>query len=509
MENLAKLGNPPEFWDYFYQISRIPRCTENEAQIREFIRKEAEKFGFPVEIDQVKNIVVKIPSKVQNSDRQLKIILQCHMDMVCNKIEGVQHDFSKDPLKLKIIDEDDEKWLTAEGTTLGADNGVGIAYQLSIMKKVYNGELNFAPLGLDLLFTVDEEGKGTGILQLDTNLISGDYLINLDAEDDNEILIGSAGLIHNIIDIKIKRKPLKGIETEITPVKIALGGLIGGHSGGDINKGRANAIKLLSQILWKLNKEFKIYVNSLNGGTHQNAIPRESQAVIYIEKSNFSKLNSFIQDIFPYIKDSFDGIEKNIKISIQKLPDYSDYSSLEENFQKRLLNFLYIVPDGLISMHPKIKDLVQTSTNLGTLTTEENQIIFQILLRSSSEYEKHVNNEIIFIILNMMKLEFNMLFDLDYPCWSPNFNLKFLNLVRDVYQKLFNIDVKINATHGTCECNSFVKYYPNMEMVAIGPTIKDAHSPNERLKISSVEKIWKLLISLLNNLKGTKMELID
>jgi len=160
-------------------------------------------------------------------------------------------------------------------------------------------------------------------------------------------------------------------------------------------------------------------------------------------------------------------------------------------------------------MHPKIKDLVQTSTNLGTLTTEENQIIFQILLRSSSEYEKHVNNEIIFIILNMMKLEFNMLFDLDYPCWSPNFNLKFLNLVRDVYQKLFNIDVKINATHGTCECNSFVKYYPNMEMVAIGPTIKDAHSPNERLKISSVEKIWKLLIILLNNLKGTKMELID
>ncbi len=502
MENLENLGNPPEFWEYFYQISRIPRCTENEAQMREFIRKEAEKFGFPVEIDQVKNIVVKIPSKVQNSGKQLKIVLQCHLDMVCNKNEGVQHDFSKDPLKLKLMDEDEEKWLTAEGTTLGADNGAGIAYQLSIMKKVYNRELNFAPLGLDLLFTVDEEGKGTGIIQLDTNLISGDYLINLDAEDENEILIGSAGLIHNIIEIKIKRKSLDDIETELIPVKIALEGLIGGHSGVDINKGRANAIKLLSQILWKLNKEFKIYLNSLNGGSHQNAIPRESQAVIYIEKSNFFKINSFIQDIFGYIKDLFNGIEKIIKISIQKLPEYSDCTSLEEKFQNKLLNFLHIVPDGLISMHPKIKDLVQTSTNLGTLTTEENRIVFQVLQRSSSKYEKYVLNDNIFNLLNMIDLKYKILFDLDYPSWTPNFNLKLLNLAREVYQKLFNIDVKVNASHGTCECNSFTKYYPNMEMIAIGPTIKDGHSPDERLKISSVEKIWKFLINLLNNIKG-------
>jgi len=504
VENLALLGNPPEFWDYLYQISRIPRCTKNEAQIREFIRNEAEKFKFPVEIDRVGNILVKIPSKAQNSDNQLNIVLQCHMDMVCNKIEGVQHDFSKDPLKLRFIDEDDEKWLTAEGTTLGADNGVGIAYQLSLMKKVYNGELNFAPLGLDLLFTVDEEGKGIGILQLDTNLISGDYLINLDAEDENEIIIGSAGLIHNIIELKIKRKSLEGIETELIPVKIALGGLIGGHSGVDINKGRANAIKLLSQILWKLNKEFKIYINSLNGGTHHNAIPRESQVVIYVEKSTFSKINTFIQNIFGYIKDLFNGIEKSIKISIQKLPDYSDYTSLQENFQNKLLSYLYIIPDGLISMHPKIKDLVQTSSNLGSLKTEGNRIVFQTFQRSSSKYEKYVLNEKIFDLLNIMDLKFNILFDLDYPSWSPNFNLKFLNLTREIYQKLFNIEAKINITHGTCECNSFTKYYPNMEMIAIGPTIKDGHSPNERLKVSSVEKIWRFLITILNNIKRTE-----
>ncbi|MFX1588795.1 MAG: beta-Ala-His dipeptidase [Promethearchaeota archaeon] len=503
MENLAKLGNPPEFWDYFFQITRIPRCSKNEAQIREFIRKEAEKFKFPVKIDHIGNIVVKIPSKVQKSDKQLNVALQCHMDMVCSKIEGSQHDFSKDPLKLRLIDEDDEKWLSAEGTTLGADNGVGIAYQLSLMKKVYNGELNFAPLGLDLLFTVDEELEGTGILQLDTNLISGDYLINLDAEDDNEILIGSAGTIDKTIEIKIKRKSLKGIETELIPVKIALEGLMGGHSGADINKGRANAIKLLLQILWKLNKEFKINVNSLNGGSNFNAIPRESQAVIYIEKINFSKLNSFIQGTFPYIKHLFNGIEKNINISVQKLTDYSDCTCVEENLQNNLLNFLYIVPDGVVSMHPKIKDLVQTSTNLGTISTEENRIIFQIMQRSSSKYEKYVLNENILNLLNMIDLKFKILYDLDFPSWPPNFNLKFLNLARDVYQKLFNIEVKINASHGACECNCFTKYYPNMEMIAIGPTIKDAHSPSERLKISSVEKIWKFLITLLNNIKGT------
>ncbi|MFW9772196.1 MAG: beta-Ala-His dipeptidase [Candidatus Thorarchaeota archaeon] len=504
MENLALLGNPPEFWDYLYQISRIPRCTRNETQIREFIRKEAERFKFLVEIDQVGNIVVKIPSKAQNSEKQLKIVLQCHMDMVCNKIEGVQHDFSKDPLKLKLIDEDHEKWLTAEGTTLGADNGVGIAYQLSIMKKVYNGELNFAPLELDLVFTVDEEGKGMGILQLDTSLICSDYLINLDAEDENEIIIGSAGLIHNIIELKIKRKSLEGNETELIPIKISLGDLIGGHSGVDINKGRANAIKLLSQILWKLNKKFKIYINSLNGGTHHNSIPRESQVVIYAEKSSFSKINTFIQDIFSYIKDLFNGIEKTIRISVQKLLDYSDYTSFQENFQNKLLSYLYLIPDGLISMHPKIKDLVQTSSNLGTLKTEESRIIFQTLQRSSSEYEKYVLNEKIFDLLNMMDLKFSILFDLDYPSWSPNFNLNFLNLAREIYQKLFNIEAKINATHGTCECNSFTKYFPNMEMISIGPTIKDGHSPNERLKISSVEKIWRFLIAILNNIKRTE-----
>ncbi|MFX0180570.1 MAG: beta-Ala-His dipeptidase [Candidatus Hodarchaeota archaeon] len=502
MENIAQLGNPPEFWDYFYQISKIPRCSKNEARIREFIRKEAERFGFPVEIDQVKNIVVKIPSKLQNSDKELKVVLQCHMDMVCNKNEGVHHDFSKDPLKLKLIDEDNEKWLTAEGTTLGADNGVGIAYQLSIMKKVYNGELNFIPLGLDLLFTVDEEFECTGILQLDTNIISGDYLINLDAEDDNEILIGSAGTIDKTIEIKTKRKTLKGIETELIPVKIALEGLLGGHSGVDINKRRANAIKLLSQILWKLNKEFKIYINSLNGGTQFNAIPRESQAVIYIKKNNFSTLNSFIQGIH-YIKDLFDGIERDITIYIQKLTDYSNCTCLEENLQNKLLNFLYIVPDGVVSIHPKIKDLVQTSTNLGTITTEENRIIFQIMQRSSSKYEKYLLNENILNLLNMVDLKFKILYDLDYPSWPPNFNLKVLTLAKEIYQKLFNIDVKINASHGSCECNCFTKYYPNMEIIAIGPTIKDGHSPNERLKISSVEKIWKFLITLLNNIKGT------
>lgn len=503
MEKLSHLGKPKEFWDYFFQISRIPRCSKNEDQIRQFISKEAEKFRFPVEVDCVKNLAIKIPSKVKNLEKELKIVLQCHMDMVCNKNEGIQHDFSKDPLKLKLITENNEKWLTAEGTTLGADNGVGIAYQLSIMKKIHDGDLNLGPLGLDLLFTVDEEGEGTGILQLDTKLVSGDFLINLDAEDDSEIIIGSAGLIHNLFVLKFKRTSLKNVGKNLIPIKINLTGLIGGHSGVDINKGRANAIKILSQILWKLNKEFKIYINSLNGGTQQNAIPRTSQAIIYIEKDKFSELNSFLQDNFSHMKNLYNGIEKNMKITIQSnYSNYYDYTSLQEDFQNKLLNFLFILPDGLISMHPRIKDLVQTSTNLGTINTERNKIKFQILLRSSSTYEKHLLNEKIFNLLNKLNLEFKISYNLDYPSWTPNFDIKILNLAQKIYQKLFKVKVKVNASHATCECNSFVEYFPNMEIIAIGPTIKDGHSPNERLKIRSVERVWKFLIELLKNVNN-------
>ncbi len=504
MQNLDEMGSPVEFWDYFFKISKIPRCSQNEDQIRNFIKTEAEKCGYSTEIDNPKNLVIRIRPSINNNKKKIRIVLQSHMDMVCEKESNSQHDFSKDPLRLKIIEHHNERWLTADGTTLGADNGVGIAYQLTFMKKIFSGELNFGPLEFDLLFTTSEEYPPFGVTLMDRSLIGGGYLINLDLEEEDKAVIGSAGGIMYKSKVKINRISLNQDEYNLMPIKLSISGLVGGHSGLDIHKGRANAIKLLIQVLWKLNNKYELYINSIDGGASINSIPGASQAIILTKIQDVDGIFNEIKEMITDIKNNFKDIESNLKISIDQLENFKEISVFPEMTKNSLLDLLYVYPSGPISFHPKDKELVLTSTNLGILKSTEDFVEIEFFHRSMSDYELEIIDEKIKLLFRYIDLDSEMIQLAKSPCWTPDYDSNLIIFAKNTFIELYNKDIEILAVHAGCECGEFRQYYLDMEMIAIGATIENVHTPNERLKISSVERIWKFLIALIKNISQSK-----
>jgi dipeptidase D len=493
LSKLIDLGQPIEFWEYFEQIVKIPRCSEHEEKVRAFIKEESERFGFETKVDGTGNLVVRIPA---NEKQKQKAVLQCHMDMVCEKNEGILHDFSKDPIKLKRVNIGNEKWISAEGTTLGADNGVGICYLLTLMQKIHNRELNFGALGFDLLFTVDEEMGLRGAFKIDSDLINGNFLINLDAEDEDAVIIGCAGGRVSFFQLKNESIEIKK-EENLIPVKIFISGLLGGHSGADIHLGRGNALKLIGQILWKINKKYEIRINSITGGNRTNVIPREVNAILFIKDEIFSSLEEFIKELFLEIKVKFDGIEPTFNISFEKLKNYNNTEVFRQKIQDKLLDIIYTIPNGPISMHPQIRGLVFTSSNLAVIKTGKEKIVIKVSQRSLSKYHKIAIWEKTKSLFELFDLELETIIDSDYPGWTPNFNSKILALTKDVYKELFNKEIEVKAIHAGLECGILKKKFPQMEMISIGPKNIGAHSPDERISVNSIEKIWNFLITLL------------
>ncbi|MHA1233591.1 MAG: beta-Ala-His dipeptidase [Promethearchaeota archaeon] len=498
MENLKDFGEPLEFWQYFYEITKIPRCSTHEDKIREYIKREAENLGYQTEIDAIKNLVVRIPSNRDSGSNKLGVVLQSHMDMVCEKNENINHDFSKDPLKLKTIEIDNEEWLTAEGTTLGADNGVGIAYQLAIMKKIHDGSLNFGALDLDLFFTVDEERGLSGASQMDKNLISGQYLLNLDSEEDDRFTIGCAGGRVFKAELNYEKELIS--TPNVRAVKISISGLLGGHSGTDINKRRGNALKILTDIIWKINSNFNILINSLEGGNLTNAIPREAHVIFFIEQSQKNEFETFLREIIPAIKILYEGTDSNLAISIELLKDFTDKTTFSKEFQNKIIDLFYLIPNGPISLHPTKLGLVHTSLNFAVVHTLENIIEFKISTRSLAQYDKDVLFEKLKTLLKVSGLDINIEIITLYPSWPPVFNSKLTEIAKQVYRKNFDTEVTIQAIHAGLECAFFSHYYPDMEMISLGPNVRGGHSPDERLEIRSVSKIWTILLGLLKNL---------
>jgi len=497
MINLKDLGRPSEFWEYFEQISKIPRCSEHEEKIRKFIEREAENLGFEAQVDSAGNLVVRIPSTLAQKSRG---VLQCHMDMVCDKNQSITHDFLKDPLKLKIEEIDNENWLSAEGTTLGADNGVGICYLLTIMKKINKKELIFDSLSLDLLFTVDEEQGLRGAFKIDDDFIDGTFLINLDSEEDDAATIGCAGGIVTYYYINLTNVNINEFKEKFIPVKIFVSGLIGGHSGMDIHLRRGNALKILSEILWNLNKKYKMHICSLEGGNRTNAIPREANSVVFFEEESFFDIKSYINSLFNEMKIIFEGVELNLNITIQRLENYEKNNVLSKKNQNELLNILYLIPTGPLSMHPRIDNLVFTSTNFAVMTMRENDIEIKVSQRSLSKYFKMVIWEKLKALFDLSDLEITFKIDSEYPGWIPNFKSTLLSRCKETYKEMFMEELEIKAIHAGLECGLLKEKFPHLEMISIGPTIVGAHSPDERVFIKSVTKIWKFLINLLNRL---------
>ena len=497
MLKLRDLGNPPEFWEYFEQISKIPHCSGYEERIRNYIKNEAEKFKFETKTDKVGNLLVIIPPK---SNIESTVILQSHLDMVCEKNENTRHDFSKDSLKLKVIEKGSNKWVTADGTTLGADNSTGISSQLALMKKIYNGELDFNHLGLDLLFTLDEEIGMTGAYQIDDEMVNGNQLINLDGIQDEVITIGSVGMIHSSFEIKLERTNIKKEENELEVVKIIITGLLGGHSGGDINRGRANAIKLIARILRKLNHKYSIYINSINGGKADNAIPREANSILYVKKKEVSEINNCINTLLTEIKKEFIGIDNNIEISIQKLEDFKNNEIFSKEIQNKILFVLDLMPNGPISIHPDIENLVFTSSNLASISTKKNRITIIASQRSFEEYSYEVVHEKIIALFSLAGLNFKFIKRGGVRSWNPNFSSNLLKVSKETYKELFNEEIKVQVIHATLETGLFKLKFPKIDIISFSPKIEGAHSPYEQLNVMSVEKYWRFLLGVLKNL---------
>jgi len=497
--NLHNLRTPLEFWEYFENISKIPHCTGNEAKVREYIKNEAKKFHFETKLDKAGNLLVIVPPK---KEKRSNVIVQSHMDMVCEKNKEVKHDFSKDPLKLKIISLDGKKWITAEGTTLGADNATGMAYSLALMKKIHNGELNFENLEIDLLFTVGEESGMFGAFQIDKDLLRGKSLINLDSFRENIITIGCVGFLITPIEIIADIIKVNQIDNKLEPVNIEITGLIGGHSGGDINKGRANAIKLVAKILWKINNKFSIFIKSINGGSGKNlnAIPREANTKLYVKKDELQEVRNFLDIIVSEIKEDYSAIEHNLDISFQDSEYNSEDFIFSKNFQDKFLGILILFPHGAISMHPDIRDLVFTSTNLSSIITKKNRIKIETMQRSfkKTSYEEISDKIIELFKLANLKIKFRQMGA--FGEWNPNFNSPLLKLTKEVYEELNNKNIVITAVHGCLEPGVFKINLPDLDMVTIGPTLDALHSPDERLDIQSVENFWKIFIRLLKKI---------
>lgn len=497
MLKLRDLGNPPEFWEYFEQISKIPHCSGHEEQIRNYVKKEAENLNFQTKIDRVGNLLVSIPPK---NNVKTTVILQSHLDMVCEKNDNNIHDFSTDSLKLKVNEIDGKKWLTADGTTLGADNGTGIASQLAIMKKSYNGELEFSHLQLELLFTLDEEVGMTGAYQIDEDMINGNQLINLDGIQDDVITIGSVGMISSSFEAKLERININKEEDELEAIKIIITGLLGGHSGGDIHRGRANAIKLMVRILRKLNRKYSIYIYSINGGKANNAIPREANSILYVKVKEISEILNYSNTLLTEIKKEYIDTEENIKISILKLEDFNDNEVFPKDFQNKFLNILYIMPNGPISMHPNIENLVFTSSNLASISTKKTRIIIITSHRSFEEYQYQVIYEKIIALFSLAGLDFKFKKRGSVGSWNPDFSSELLRISKETYRELFNQEIRVQVIHATLETGLFKLKFPKIDIISFSPKIEGAHSPYEQLNVMSVGKYWRFLLGILKKL---------
>lgn len=473
---------PVSVWGIFEEITKVPRPSKKEEKIRAYIKDFATAHKLQYKEDEAGNILVSRPA-TPGCGNAPAVTLQAHMDMVCDKVEGVKIDFDKDPLKPYI----DGDWVTAEGTTLGADNGIGIAAALALLTEK---ELPTGPV--EALFTVDEETGLGGAKALKDGFISGKYLINLDSEEEGEIFIGCAGgadttatFVHN---------PMMS-PPNYHFMKISVSGLKGGHSGGDIHLGRGNAIKILSRFLCPAMDKYNMVLASFEGGSLRNAIPREASAVIGVPADNRERITVELNMYAATVREELQGVDEDFTMQWESVEPCKVAMDRQTSFV--LLNTLNACPHGVISMSAEMKGLVETSTNLASVKKSgENRIIVSTSQRSSVDSMKEAivgSVESLFMLAGAKVSHGDA-----YPGWRPDRKSELLKIAVDAYKESFN-DKKpqVKAIHAGLECALFLKKYPSLDMISIGPTMADVHTPDERMHIPSVERFYTFLKAIL------------
>ena len=483
MSNEIRNLEPKIIWNHFADLNAITRPSKKEEQVIEFMMNFGKNLHLETFTDSMGNVIIKKPATKNFEDRKT-IVLQSHLDMVHQKNSSTIFDFENEGINMFI----EEDWVTADGTTLGADNGMGVA---AIMAVLSSKEIQHPTI--EALFTIDEETGMTGAMGLKPGLLEGEILLNLDTEEDDEIGMGCAGGV----DITATRK----YSEELTPdntkgFSITVKGLNGGHSGMDIHKGLGNANKIMNRLLFEGFTKFGLRISEINGGSLRNAIPRESKAIVSIDAVSMEIFLKEIQQLITRIKNEFLTVEPNLIIEIQKVT--TPEKVMEVGVQENFIKAIYTSLNGVYRMSPTISGLVETSNNIARVIAKEGLIKINCLTRSSSDSSKQD-------LTNSLKSAFELAgFDIEvsgeYPGWQPNIHSKILEVVSNIYEELHGKKARVAACHAGLECGILGQNYPTMDMVSFGPTILGAHSPDEKVSISSTQKFWNFLQEILKNI---------
>lgn len=472
--------SPKALWKNFESLCNIPRPSKKELKAAEFAVEFAKQHGLAYSKDEVSNVVIRKPATKGNENKPT-VVLQAHLDMVPQKNTATVHDFEKDPIKPYI----DGEWVKARGTTLGADNGIGVSAALAILEST---DIPHGPI--EVLLTIDEETGMTGAFNLQPDFLKGRILMNLDSEDEGELYIGCAGGMNTAATFTFKPE---AVPAGSKAFKINLTGLKGGHSGIDIILGRGNANKLMNRFLWKASRDFGLRIASIEGGSLRNAIPRESFVVAVIPANNTEAFKQWGNEFSSIICSELKTPEPDIKFEITatELPQSVIDKATENNF----LNAIYTMPNGVIRMESDMPGVVETSTNLAIIKSKENTIEVMCLLRSSVESAK-------VDLGNAMTAAFelagaNVVHDGAYPGWKPDVNSKILKTMKQVYLDKFGKTPEVKVIHAGLECGIIGDVYKGMDMISFGPTIRHPHSPDEKVNIPTVEKFWEYLTETL------------
>ena len=479
IENLE----PKSVWKHFDEICKIPHCSKHEEKIREYVLNFAKQNGLETKMDKPGNVVVLKPAS-QGMENKPTVILQGHMDMVCEKNSDVEHDFSKDPIKLKLNGD----VLTADGTTLGADNGIGLAMSLAVLE---DKTLKHGPI--EALFTVDEETGLTGAFALGPDMLTGKILLNLDSEDFGVVTVGCAGGGDSKVELPLKTKPING---GLRSVTVKVSGLRGGHSGVDAHEQRGNAIKLLTRMLWKESKNCDFYLSDIKGGDKHNAIPREAYATISVDEKDKDEFISTMKTEGKYILEEIKPIDPKFTVNFEDISKPSE--AFDKDSQMRLLNLIHGLPHGVDKMSYDIGGLVETSTNLATVALKDNNAVIGLSSRSSIKSALQDFRDRIHAIATLSGAKVTE--ETPYPGWKPNLKSNLLVLSKKVFREMYGEEPTVEAIHAGLECGIIGEKFPGMDMISIGPTIKYPHSPEEQVHVSTVSKFYDYVLKILEKI---------
>lgn len=481
MKNLQ----PKSLWENFYSLTQIPRPSGKKEEISAFLANYGRSLGLETIVDEIGNVIIRKPASA-GYENHPGVILQGHMDMVPQKNSDKVFDFEKDPIEAYV--EDNGEWVTANGTTLGADNGIGVATAMAIL-----ADKNVVHPPLEAFFTVDEETGMYGAFALKGGLLHGKTLLNLDSESEGELYMGCAGGVDTTA-----RFDFEPVETEEGDValRVSIKGCKGGHSGCDINLQRANAIKLLFRFLKDAVANYEARLAYVEGGSLRNAIPREASAIITIPADGLDEMKQLVADYEDLFIREFDGVEDNISFTAEDVE--CPKTELPEDTQDFLIHAITLCPHGVYRMIPEMPDIVETSNNLAMIGMENNQITVMCLTRSSVESRKEELRQIIQSAFALAGAETE--FTGSYPGWKPNLHSHILEVMKGVYQKEFGNTPRIITIHAGLECGIIGRNYPGMDMISFGPTIEHPHSPDERVNIATVQKFYHFLLATLKEL---------